>query len=248
MIPYITTPWGNISTFIIMIGIGIISFLVTLHTELKKNSNINEEIFILPKIIYSMLVGYFFAALFDSIFKFHENDGIVISGITFYGGLIGGMFSLYVMLLFNRERTKYLIKEWFDKLTIPFIIFHIWGRLGCFFAGCCYGKETNSFIGVKFPDNNLNNIFHHGNKCFPTQLFEVFALMIIVLFISKTKNKCKTYLVLYAIARFIIEFFRGDSRGTFIAFFSPAQIISIFIIILVLAKKYLIKDTHKIIV
>ncbi len=237
MIPYIITPWGNIPTFIIMICIGIMSFLGTLHMELNKNSDTEEEIVILPKIIYSMLIGYFFAALFDSIFKFYENKKIVFSGITFYGGLIGGMFSLYVMLFFNREHTKYSIKEWLDKLTIPFIIFHMWGRLGCFCAGCCYGKETNSFIGVKFPDNNLNNIFHHGNKCFPTQLFEVFALAIIVLCVSRTKNKCKTYLVLYSISRFIIEFFRGDSRGTFIAFLSPAQIISIVIMILVMVKK-----------
>lgn len=245
MIPYIITPWGNFSTFIVMIAMGIIAFLSILHIDLKNTCDTEkEEIFIFPKIIYSMLIAYFFAGFFDSAFKFYENKKLVFSGITFYGGLFGGTLSMFLMLFLSKNQTKYTIKEWFNKLTVPLISFHIWGRLGCFLAGCCYGKETESFLGVGFPDNNLENIFHHGNKCFPTQLFEVFALIIIILCVTKTKNKYKTYLVLYAISRFIIEFFRGDNRGIFLVFLSPAQLISVIIILIIYIQELINKKSN----
>lgn len=234
MIPYIITPWGNLSTFVIMIAIGIISFLYVLHINLKSAYNPkSEEIFIFPKIVYSIPIAYFFAGFLDAAFKFQINKKMIFSGITFYGGLFGGTLSILLMLVFTKGQTQYTIKQWFDKLTIPMIIFHICGRLGCFFAGCCYGKTTDSFLGVKFPDNNLENIIHHGNKCFPTQLFEIFALIIIIFCIRNVKNKYKVYLVLYAISRLIIEFFRGDNRGIFIGFLSPAQTISVVIILII---------------
>ena len=54
---------------------------------------------------------------------------------------------------------------------------------------------------------------HYGQKCYPTQLFEVFALLVILITVYRTKSKFKAYLFLYAVSRFIIEYFRGDDRG-----------------------------------
>lgn len=79
-------------------------------------------------------------------------------------------------------------------------------------------------------------IMHYGQKCYPTQLFEVFALLVILITVYRTKSKFKAYLFLYAVSRFIIEYFRGDDRGDLFGALSPAQAISISIIIVILYR------------
>lgn len=209
--------------------------LLMIHMLLKKSSDReDEEVFIIPKVIICGISGFFSAAIFDALFKYFEYGTLKISGITFYGGLIGAITILYIQLQFNRKYTHYNIKEWFDLLTLPLIIFHFFGRIGCFFAGCCYGKITESHLGVIFPDNIEHGIIHNGLKRYPTQLFEAVALLVIFILVSFAKNKFQSYLASYASIRFFLEFFRGDDRGYLTSFLSPAQIISIVIILNIL--------------
>ena len=229
MFPYIHTVYGNIPTFVICIIIGILSMFYYIHGLLKSQNCLSEEKYIFPKIICCGLVGYFFAGFFDTLFKYFNDGQFKVCGITFYGGLLSAVATLYLQLLFCKK-TKYKINEWFDLLTPPFIVFHFLGRIGCFFAGCCYGKITESWIGVYFPDNIELGIKHHGFKCYPTQLFEAFALLLILIVLKYVKRKFKTYLILYSCFRFILEFYRGDNRGYLSDYFSPAQLVSITIL------------------
>lgn len=245
MIPYIHTPYGNIPIFTVMITIGVLSMFASIHIILQKSDNrSSEELFIIPKVLTAMIIAYFSAAIADSIFKLRENGTFMLSGITFYGGLLGAVVSMYITLSLSNKKTQYSKKEWFNNLTIPLMIFHFCGRIGCFLAGCCYGKNTDHFISVYFPDNYIDGIFHNGLKCYPTQLFEAAAILVICIIIIKSERKFISYMTLYASARFFIEFFRGDDRGYIIKFFSPAQIISILIIISItiycIIKKFLI--------
>lgn len=248
MFPYIYTPIGKISSFAVMIVIGILLFLFVVSLELKKEKNGNEKIFfIFPKIVYAFFSASVFAGVIDSMFKMRINNGFIIRGASFYGGLIGGVTAMLVMLRLSDEK-HYTVKEWFDIMTLPLIMFHICGRLGCFFAGCCYGKETQSILGIAFPDNAEAHIFHYGKLCYPTQLFEVSALSIIFIIVRKTKEKFDAYILLYGITRFATEFFRGDERGEFFCYLSPAQIISIVCVSWVLLngiKKYAGKHKPK---
>lgn len=224
--------------FTIMVAIGALVFVWLLHIELHDSQSIaKEEAFILPKVVYSALIAIIVAALADSLFKIKENNGLVFSGITFYGGLLGAISAIFIQLYFSKMKTQYNTEQWFNILTRPFIAFHICGRIGCFLGGCCYGKVTNGFLGVYFPDNARDNIFHNGNKCYPTQLFEAFAMMIILVAVSRCKNRFKTYIVLYAFSRFIIEFFRGDNRGDLFYVLSPAQVISLAIMLIACITK-----------
>lgn len=233
MIPYLHICGERLSSFSLMSSISVLLFFIALMIELKHiSAGKDEKIFILPKLVFSGMAALFFSAAADALFKLPQNRGIVISGITFYGGLIGFTVSLYFLLKHCKENTEYSIEQWFDIITVPIIIFHISGRIGCFMAGCCYGKTTTSFLGVKFPDIEEIGIFHNGLKCYPTQLFEVAALIVILMVINRGESKFKRYILLYAIARFLIEFFRGDNRGAQLLGFSPAQIISGLIIIL----------------
>ena len=232
MMPYIVTSFGKISTFTIMLVCGVLVMFLLVHIRLRKDpSRGNEEAFIFPKIVFCGMAGFLWAAVFDSVFKFQENGGFVLKGITFYGGLLGASITLSLILHLTKCKTGYTINDWFSNLTIPFMGFHICGRIGCFLSGCCYGKITDSFVGVYFPDIPQFGIYHGGMKCYPTQLFEVAALLVILAVVIKVRKRFQTYLFLYAVARFLIEFYRGDDRGNFFGPISPAQTISIVIVL-----------------
>ena len=110
------------------------------------------------------------------------------------------------------------------------LVAHAFGRLGCFFAGCCYGKETDSPLGVQFP--------HLPNPVHPTQLYEaaflfvIFIVMLILLFRYNFRHNMSVYLISYGIFRFLIEFVRGDHRGELVAAISPSQFWSIPMVLL----------------
>src|SRR5262249_46139364 len=113
---------------------------------------------------------------------------------------------------------------------------HVVGRFGCLFAGCCWGKPTHMPWGITFTD-----AFAHDNvgtplnqPLHPTQLYEACAELLILIVLLATERKGRPYpgrtfwiyMLLYAISRFIIEFFRDDPRGA-VGIFSTSQFISI---------------------
>ena len=86
-------------------------------------------------------------------------------------------------------------------LLIPAVcVGHAVGRIGCFLAGCCYGKPTDGIFGAQFP------LLNH--KVYPTQLFEaVFEMVLFTLLISTFKKTKKYYLPVYLIAYGVFRFF-----------------------------------------
>ncbi len=154
------------------------------------------------------------------------------SGGVFYGGLI---LAVAVALLYI---TKIGLPLWTtcDVFAPGIALGHVVGRLGCFFAGCCYGKATTVAWAVTFTNpmaasnvgTPLNVPLH------PTQLYEAGAEAIILAVLLLTENRGRRYpgrtfwlyMLLYAISRFAIEFYRGDPRGT-VLMFSTSQFISI---------------------
>jgi len=121
---------------------------------------------------------------------------------------------------------------------------HVIGRFGCFFAGCCYGRPTTMPWGITFTDPfaaaNVGTPL--GVHLHPTQLYEAGAELIILLGLLLTEKKGKPfggrtfwlYILLYAISRYFIEYFRGDERGT-VGMFSTSQFISILLTPLAIA-------------
>lgn len=151
-------------------------------------------------------------------------------GLVFYGGVLGALAALWV---YARRQQSGLI-GWTDALAPALLLGHAIGRLGCFAAGCCYGRPTESFLGVTFthPDSlaPLNVSLH------PTQLYEAagtFVLFLIALPFSKrwTRPGSLTafYLLSYGTLRFLIELLRGDDRGEFISGLSPSQWVALFL-------------------
>lgn len=246
MYPYIHTCFGDISTFTLFVVVGVLSMIFILHFTLRGPNQLIEEAFIYPRLVISGLLGFVSAVIFDLFFKFLEYRIFKIYGITFYGGLIGASAVMYVILKIGKNKTQYSTSEWFEILTPSFIVFHFFGRLGCFFAGCCYGRKSDSILAVSFPDNEKMGIFHDGMKCYPTQLFEALSLVVILIFVMLAKKKFQTYIMCYALVRFNLEFLRGDDRGFLINQISPSQTISIVIIcVFILYKLMMYFKKHR---
>lgn len=242
MIPYIRLPVGEIPSFVVFAASGVIAFFIALHILLRHTNNrIAEENYIFPKVVASGVVGFLSAGVLDSLFKIKSTGSFQLGGMTFYGGLIGSVICIAILIRFSKGKTQYSLLNWLNLLSKPFVIFHILGRTGCFFGGCCYGKNTRSAIGIVFPDQPDIGIFHYGMKCYPTQLFEIAALLIILFVLFHVKNQFYVYLILYSTSRFIIEFFRGDDRGFLIRFLSPAQLISVLLFLLAIIRLYSIQ-------
>ena len=135
-------------------------------------------------------------------------------GMVFYGGLIGGIPT--AILVSRSYHTK--LTSYFRVFVPAVLLFFGFGRIGCFCAGCCYGKETDLPFSVVFTHSP---VAPNGVPLIPTQLFEAafdFLLFFILLFICvKLKNgilALEIYLTAYSLFRFTIEFFRGDAiRG-----------------------------------
>lgn len=198
--------------------------------------NINKNVF--SDIIFWMLVFSFIGArifyIFTDFRSFLLNPLEILlsrSGFVFYGGVIFGVITLYVLA--KLHKIKFLKLSDIIASGVP--LAHAFGRLGCFSYGCCYGRPTESAIGVLFPKNCPAGFA--GVPVIPTQLIEAFFLFLlffILIFLKKRKKFdgqiLAFYLIFYSAIRFVIEFFRGDPRGN-VFFLSFSQFIAIIIII-----------------
>ena len=151
------------------------------------------------------------------------------NGYVVYGGIIGGVLAGF--LYCRKKKVSFL--KYFDLVMPAVALAQGLGRLGCFFAGCCYGRETDAWYGITFRNSKFapNNV-----KLIPTQLISSagdFLICGILLFYAARNPRdgrvASAYLVLYGIGRFAVEFLRNDYRGS-IGWMSTSQIISIGIV------------------
>ncbi len=150
-------------------------------------------------------------------------------GMVFWGGFIGGFVMLVIYI------KKYKIPAWpmFNLFTVPTVIGHGFGRIGCFLVGCCYGCPVAKG-GVIFPHSP---VAPSGIMLLPTQLIEAgfnFLLGLSLFLLSHLPRFrpyiAQLYLFFYPLFRFIIEFLRGDTyRGKWGPFWT-SQWIAIFIL------------------
>ena len=126
-------------------------------------------------------------------------------------------------------------------MAITTCLVHLFGRLGCFFAGCCYGSPTNSWLGVIFSDP-LCAARPKGVPLHPTQIYEACYILLVMIILLSIRDRKKfngqlflLYLAFYAAGRTVIELFRGDEiRGYVLGFISHSQVIAVLILLGVL--------------
>jgi phosphatidylglycerol:prolipoprotein diacylglycerol transferase len=139
------------------------------------------------------------------------------SGGVFYGGLIGAVLTGYFLM------RRYKLPWWktADACAPGIALGNVLGRLGCFSAGCCWGKPTTLPWGVKFTElgHEITGV-PTGVYLHPTQLYESLSMLIVFFFLLWLHRHRRFsgqvilfYALLYAGVRFVIEFFRDDPRG-----------------------------------
>jgi len=147
--------------------------------------------------------------------------GLARAGGVFYGGLIGAIAAV-VFLLRRYELPFFPIA---DVLAPSVALGHFFGRLGCFSAGCCYGRACSPAWGVVFTHRLAAEISGTplGIPLIPTQLYEAAFNLANYGFLAwlfrrrlASGSVLGAYLVSYGIARFVIEFFRGDADRGFV--------------------------------
>ena len=250
MYPYIEIFGHKIPTYGTMIGIGfLLCIAITLLYLLKYRTNIIPLVILILLTCLSGAVMYLSAAFFDALWHnldtWRETGTFTWKwwGITFSGGLLGGLLFYVIAYWFifsfiskikryNNERYK--LTYYLNFIIVGVVLAHAFGRVGCYFGGCCYGRETTSWLGVNYPIETYFDGTQLFKVVYPTQLFEAGFLFIlfVVLFFFVRKNQLRVYLISYGIFRFILEFFRGDSRGaTIFGVMSPSQLISVIMVI-----------------
>jgi phosphatidylglycerol:prolipoprotein diacylglycerol transferase len=190
-------------------------------------------------IIISALIGAKLLLLVVDFDTFRQDPGELLtlmrSGGVFYGGLIAAV----AVAIWYMRRHGMALWSVSDAFAPGIALGHVIGRLGCFFAGCCYGERTDVAWGVTFTNEYaaqnvgtpLNVAIH------PTQLYEAGAELVILGALLLLERRGRTfpgrtfwsYMLMYGITRFVIEFYRGDPRGM-VGMLSTSQFVSVLLV------------------
>lgn len=233
----------------------IVSYMMFTGTIFKNVWNV---------IVYTIGVFIIFGRLVYILenYEYYNFDVLAIwkGGIIFYGGLFGGIVGGMIFLLVKKINILKI-----SDIAMPAIFLGlVFGRIGCFLRGCCWGAICKSnlvnFICIKYPKDSFA-FFDHSEKklistfeqsslsVYPVQVFEASFSIILFIFFWIRFNKKRfdgqiafEVLLMYALERFIIEFFRGDMTKFFGLSF--AQLISIPVILLLLLVRFTILQKH----
>jgi phosphatidylglycerol:prolipoprotein diacylglycerol transferase len=259
MHPVLFTIFGfPISPYGLLIACGLVTGVLIAIRRARK-IGIPEEA-VLDVVFWGVILGFVGARVAYIAVEWREflRDPLALivsrQGFVFLGGLIAAIPVVFFFL--RRWRVRFGAMA--DLLTPPLALAHAFGRTGCFFAGCCYGKVTSMPWGVQFP-RILDAQGHlvgspalldqvqagllpassaHSLPVHPTQLYDVGIQLTLFVVLVTLWNRRKfhgqiflIYLWIYPITRIILEFYRGDlERGVWLGGVSTSQILSMLIV------------------
>ena len=190
-------------------------------------------------IIISALIGAKLLLLIVDFDTFSQNPRELLtllrSGGVFYGGLIAAV----TVAMWYMRRHRLPVWGVSDAFAPGIALGHVIGRMGCFFAGCCFGRATDVAWAVTFTNEyaaqNVGTPLHV--PIHPTQLYEAGAELLILgaLLLLERRGRAFpgrtfwSYMLFYGVTRFIIEFYRGDARGM-VGDLSTSQFVSVILV------------------
>lgn len=219
----------------LMIAIGVIvAYSVGEYRAKKQGLSVDELFWITISCLVGGIAGAKFLFILVEIKAIIADPSILLDiahGFVVYGGIIGGIGVGY---LYCKIRKLEFLK-YFDLVMPSIAIAQGFGRVGCMFAGCCYGRETDSWFHVIY---KTSDFAPNGVALIPTQMIMAllnFAHFFILVFLAKKVVKYSGqvagfYLVFYSIGRFFLEYLRNDPRGE-VKMLSTSQFISLFILV-----------------
>jgi len=232
----------------LMIAIGVIvAYLVGEYRAKKQGLSPDELFYLTITCLVGGIIGAKFLFYIVEIKSIIENPKLLLdikNGFVVYGGIIGGIFAGY---LYTKMRKLSFLK-YFDLVMPSIALAQAFGRIGCAFAGCCYGRETDGWCHIIYEESKFAP---NGVPLIPTQFISSglnFIHFFLLVFLAKklkaSGQVAGFYLVFYSIGRFFLEYLRNDPRGS-VKLLSTSQFISLFILAagigVILACGYLAK-------
>lgn len=229
----------TLHTYGLMVAVG---FLVALRVARSQFETFELPVELLDKTVLVLMIAGLLGAR-AAYFLIESREELVVDplsffrvwegGLVFYGSVIAGLPTLYVFA--RRNGLAFLSLT--DAFAAPLLLGHAFGRIGCFAAGCCYGKPTGLPWGVSY--SNPASLAPLSVTLHPTQLYESAGnalLFLATLAVSRRRPRAGVttafYCASYGLFRFFIETLRGDERGTFHYGASPSQLIALALVAL----------------
>ena len=232
-------------TYGFLVALGVLTGLV-ITTKLAPSQKINpDDAWNLGvMVVLAAIVGAKLLLIINDFSWYMAHPSEIFSlqmlqaGGVFYGGVLA---ALATAVYYMRKHHMPALRTC-DTFAPGLALGHAIGRIGCFAAGCCYGKPTSHWWGVTFTNPLANEISKTplNTRIQPTQLFESaielanFFILLVLLRRKKFEGQViGAYLVLYGVARYFIEFIRDDpDRGSlFGGAMTGTQAISICLVI-----------------
>lgn len=228
----------RIFTYGFFLALAFICSMYMAGREAKRRGGRPEQIYDLS--FYCILAAIVGSRLFDVILKWdyfaaHPLEIFMLwkGGLAFQGGLILGLITMLVYIY----RHQMPLWTTMDIMALATPLGQFIGRLGCFMAGCCFGRECHLPWAVTF--NNPNTLGPVGVPVHPTQLYESFLALGVFFFLLWLRHRqtfpgqmLGVYLLLAGVMRFIVEFFRGDERGPVLLLGMPStQVVALGIMV-----------------
>jgi phosphatidylglycerol:prolipoprotein diacylglycerol transferase len=235
----IRTPWLDLHTYGVLVAAGFLIGLAVAAHNAKREGLASDRIADLGLwlIVAGMAGGKLFHVVFfwnDFIAGWHA-DGIrsLREGFVFYGGFIGATVAASAF-----TRIKHLpFSKIADACAPGIALGHAFGRMGCFFNGCCYGKPCSLPWAVRFPPPHLMA----GIPVHPTEIYEALGNVAIFLGLTVYYRRKRfdsqiwwLYVLSYGVLRFVIEFFRGDYGTYYLGVFTLGHAIAAIMVIIAL--------------
>ena len=240
----IRTAHFHLATYGFLVALGmLLGLMVVLRLSKKQNLDPDEMWNLCGLVILAGIIGSKALYIINEWGSTYNSIGDIFSLNTLQSGGVfsGGLVLALVTAIWYLRKHQISFLKAADVIAPGLALGHAIGRLGCFSAGCCYGRPTNLPWGVTFTNPLANEITGTplGVRLHPTQLYEMVAELInfAVLYWVASRKKFEgqvlgLYMVVYGIERYIIEFFRDDpGRGNIWGVMTGTQLISVGLVI-----------------
>jgi len=224
-----------IRSYEVMVAIG---FLIALYIAIRRAKKKNIPIrFMLDLGLYMLISGFVGARIFYILQHIRSYGSLsdIFSriwegGLTYYGGFV--LASLVGFIYLRSMRLP--VAGVMDIIAPSLALGEGISRIGCFLAGCCFGKPTDLPCGVTFPENSLTGIITDSQKVHPTQLYSSIILFCIFIILITFQRYTKfsgqlflSYMIMYSIYRFSIDFLRYYTPEEHLGIFVYSQVTSL---------------------
>ena len=232
-------PWYGILFLVGLVVGGIASTIRSRKKDIDRYDSIYCAVFaamggIVGAKMFSMMMSVDVIVLVYQKLPFLDATMLVMqNGFVFYGGLIGGFIGIIIYCtVYKLSYTDFL-----DIFAVSVPLGHVFGRIGCFMSGCCYGIPHDGFFSVIYLEGITADVNAVGPQRLAVQLIEAISLFVLYIILEtvyyKTKKKglpvC-LYIIGYSIIRFTLEYFRGDPARGFLLGMTTSQLISVLLV------------------